>query len=107
MLKKFKMEDSNSVGTPMECRFKLSKHEEGNKMDPTLYKCLVGSLPYLTCTGPNILYVVGVVRQYVENLTTTHLKAEKRIFYIKGTIKFSLCYSMSNDYKLAGYNDGN
>ena len=55
VLKKFKMDDSNPVDTTMECRIKLSKHEEGNKLDPTLYKSLVGSLCYLTCTRPDIL----------------------------------------------------
>ena len=44
VLKKFKMDDSNPVGTPMECEIKLSKHEEGNKVDPILYKNLVGSV---------------------------------------------------------------
>ena len=49
VLKKFKMDDSNSVGKPMECGIKLSKHEEGNKVDTTLYKSLVGSFCCLTC----------------------------------------------------------
>ena len=49
VLKKFKMDDSNSVGKPMECGIKLSKHDEGNKVDTTLYKSLVGILCYLTC----------------------------------------------------------
>ena len=88
VLKKFKMDDSNLVGKPMECRIKLSKHEKGNKVDPTLYKSLVGSLRYLTCTRPNILYAVGVVNRYMEN-PTTHLKVAKRILrYLKGTIDF-------------------
>ena len=60
VIKKFKMDYSNSVGTLMECRIKLSKHEEGNNVDPTLYESLVGSLCYLTCTWLNILYAVGV-----------------------------------------------
>ena len=48
VLKKFKMDDSNPVDTPMECGMKLSKHEEGERVDPTLFKSLVGSLQYLT-----------------------------------------------------------
>ena len=106
VLKKFKMDDSNPVGTLMECRIKLSKHEEGNKVDPTLYKSLVGSLCYLTCTRPDILYAVGVVSRYMENPTRTHLKAAKRILrYLKGITKFGLYYYVSNYYKLVGYND--
>ncbi|XP_048613344.1 uncharacterized mitochondrial protein AtMg00810-like [Brassica napus] len=61
VLKKFKMDDSNPVCTPMECGVKLSKEEKGESVDPTLFKSLVGSLSYLTCTRPDILHAVGVV----------------------------------------------
>jgi hypothetical protein len=106
VLKKFKMDDSNPVATPMECGMKLSKHEPGEHVDLTLFKSLVGSLRYLTCTRPDILYAVGVVSRYMENPTTTHLNVAKRILhYIKGTTNFGLYYSMSNDYKLVGYSD--
>ncbi|KAG7565068.1 Zinc finger CCHC-type superfamily [Arabidopsis suecica] len=106
VLKKFKMDDSNPVTTPMECGIKLSKNEEGEGMDPTTFKSLVGSLRYLTCTRPDILYAVGVVSRYMEHPTTTHFKAAKRILrYIKGTINYGLHYSTSNDYKLVGYSD--
>ena len=106
VLKKFKMDDCNPVGIPMECEIKLSKHEEGNKVDPDLYKSLVGSLHYLTCTRPDILYAVGVVSRYIENPTTTHLKVAKIILlYLKGTTNFGLYYSVSNDYKVVGYSD--
>ena len=58
--------------------------KKGENVDPTLYKSLVGSLRYLTCTRPDILYVVGVVSRYMEAPTTTHFKAAKRILrYIK------------------------
>ncbi|CAJ2639360.1 unnamed protein product [Trifolium pratense] len=106
VLKKFKMDDANPVSTPMECGIKLSKHEEGETVDPSLFKSLVGSLRYLTCTRPDILYAVGVVSRYMEHPTTTHLKAAKRILrYIKGTTNLGLYYSVSDDYKLVGYSD--
>ena len=106
VLKKFKMDDSNPVGKPMECGIKLSKHEKGNKVDPTLYKSLVGSLRYLTCIRLDILYAVEVVSRYMENPTTTHLKVAKVILlYLKGTTDFGLYYYVSNDYKLVGYSD--
>jgi hypothetical protein len=106
VLKKFKMDDANPVSTPMECGIKLSKHDEGERVDPSLFKSLVGSLRYLTCTRPDILYAVGVVSRYMEHPTTTHLKAAKRILrYIKGTTNLGLYYSVSDDYKLVGYSD--
>ena len=100
------MEGSNPVCTPIECGIKLSRHEEGEKVDSTLFKSLVGSLRYLTCTRPDILYAVGVVSRYMENPTTTHLKAAKRILrYVKGTTNFGLYYSVSDNYDLVGYSD--
>ena len=44
VLKKFKMFDCNPVNTPMEYGVRLSKFDEGEKKDPTLFKSLVGSL---------------------------------------------------------------
>ncbi|KAM1819691.1 hypothetical protein ACFX1X_001299 [Malus domestica] len=84
ILKMFKMEDCKPISTPVECGVKLTKHDEGESVDPTFFKSLVGSLRYLTCTRPNILYVVGLVSRYMENPTTTHLKTTKRILrYLK------------------------
>ncbi|KAG6404541.1 hypothetical protein SASPL_136790 [Salvia splendens] len=106
ILKKFKMEDCKPINTPVECGVKLSKNDKGEKVDPTLYKSLVGSLRYLTCTRPDILYATGLVSRYMENPTTTHFKAAKRILrYLRGTIDYGLFYSHTNDYKLVGYSD--
>ncbi|OIT04124.1 retrovirus-related pol polyprotein from transposon tnt 1-94, partial [Nicotiana attenuata] len=106
ILKKFNMLDCNPVNTPMESGTKLSKFDEGEKMDPTFFKSLVGSLRYLTCTRPDILFAVGVVRRFMEASTSTHLKVTRRILrYLKGTIDFGLFYSSSNDLNLMGFCD--
>ncbi|XP_057791180.1 uncharacterized mitochondrial protein AtMg00810-like [Salvia miltiorrhiza] len=106
ILKKFKMEDCKAINTPVECGIKLSKNVGGEKVDPTLFKSLVGSLRYLTCTRPDILYATGLVSRYMENPTTTHFKAAKRILrYLKGTLDYGLFYSNTHDYKLVGYSD--
>ncbi|KAK2970738.1 hypothetical protein RJ640_009657 [Escallonia rubra] len=44
ILKKFKMDDANPVSTPVEIGVKLSKKYVGEKVDPTFFKSLVGSL---------------------------------------------------------------
>jgi len=106
VLKKFKMFDCNPVNTPMESGMKLSKFEDGEKENPTLFKSLVGSLRYLTCTRPDILYAVGVVSRFMETPTSTHMKVAKRILrYLKGTLDYGLFYSFSNDFKLHGFCD--
>ncbi|XP_070017984.1 uncharacterized mitochondrial protein AtMg00810-like [Nicotiana sylvestris] len=59
ILNKFNMLDCNSINTPMENEAKLSKFDEGEKMDPTFFKSLVKSLRYLTCTRSDIPFAVG------------------------------------------------
>ncbi|XP_070049850.1 secreted RxLR effector protein 161-like [Nicotiana tomentosiformis] len=91
----------------MESGTKLSKFDEGEKADSTFFKSLVGSLRYLTCIKPDILFAVGVVSHFMEALTSTHLKVTRRILrYLKGTIDFGLFYSSSSDFKFMGFCDG-
>ncbi|KAL1325586.1 hypothetical protein AAHE18_13G171100 [Arachis hypogaea] len=107
LLKKLNMLDCNPTNTPMECGVKLSKEEEGvRKVDQTLFRSLVGSLRYLTCTRPDILFSVGLVSRYMENPTETHMKAAKGILrYLRGTLEYGIFYSASDEFKLMGYCD--
>nr|GEU97809.1 retrovirus-related Pol polyprotein from transposon TNT 1-94 [Tanacetum cinerariifolium] len=106
ILKRFGMDKCNPVGTPIEHKVKPSKHDRGKAVDSTLFKSLVGSLRYLTCTRPDILFVVGLISRFMEEPTTKHLKIAKRILrYIKGTIDYGMFYSASEEFKLVGYSD--
>ena len=106
ILKKFEMLNSNSVGTPVECGVKLSKHDDEEKVNPTFFKSLVGSLRYLTCTRLDILFGVGPVSCYMEAPMMTHLNTTKRILrYLKDTLDYGLLYSPSKDFKFVGYSD--
>ncbi|KAJ4980163.1 hypothetical protein NE237_010943 [Protea cynaroides] len=98
------MSDCKLINIPIEIGIMLSKNEDGEMVDPTLFKSLVGSLSYFTCTRSNILYGVGLFSHYMEAPTATYWKMTKRILcYIKGTVNFGLFYSSSNDSKLVGY----
>ncbi|GKV31573.1 hypothetical protein SLEP1_g40251 [Rubroshorea leprosula] len=106
VLKRFNMSNCKPVNTPVAGGMKLSKFEEGGSVDATLFRSLVGSLRYLTCTRPDILFGVGLVSRYLEAPTTVHLKAAKRILrYVKGTTNFGLNYFASNDFTLRGFSD--
>jgi len=105
MVKKFKMNNCKHVSTLVEYGIKFSKHEEGERVDPTIFKSLVRSLRYLTCTKPNSLWS-GLVSCYMESPTTTHFKAAKTILcYGKCRIDFGLLYPSSNEFKFVGYSD--
>ena len=100
------MSNYKLVSTPVECRVKLSKHEDKERVNQTFFKSLVGSLRYLICTRPNILFGVGLLSRNIEVPTMTHSKTTKRILhYMKGTLDFGLLYSPSKVFKLVGYSN--
>ncbi|RVW81941.1 Retrovirus-related Pol polyprotein from transposon TNT 1-94 [Vitis vinifera] len=69
------LEDTSSVDTPMEVNVKYRKDEGDLLDDPTLYRCLVGSLIYLTTTRPNISYAVHQTSQFMTSPRHLHLAA--------------------------------
>ncbi|KAL0448574.1 UNVERIFIED_CONTAM: Retrovirus-related Pol polyprotein from transposon RE1 [Sesamum latifolium] len=100
------MIECNPVNTPIEYGVKLSKDDGARKVDSTTFQSLVGSLRYLTCTRPNILFAVGLVSRFMENPSKEHMNAAKRILrYLKGTFDYGIFYTSSNDVCLKGYCD--
>ncbi|GAV68405.1 hypothetical protein CFOL_v3_11908, partial [Cephalotus follicularis] len=101
ILKKFKLLECKHVCIPIAPATNLSKIDDAKKVDPTYFKSLVGSLTYLTCTRPDILYDVGFVSRYLENLSALHMKTTKRILcYLYGTLDFGISYSSSKNFNL-------
>ncbi|KAL0320408.1 UNVERIFIED_CONTAM: Retrovirus-related Pol polyprotein from transposon RE1 [Sesamum radiatum] len=100
------MMECNPVNTPIECGVKLSKDDGARKVDSTTFRSLVGSLRYLTCTRPDILFAVGLVSRFMENPIEEHMNAAKRILrYLKGTFDYGIFYTSSNDVCFKGYCD--
>ena len=106
ILEKFKMSNCNLVNTPIATGMKLSREGNGDFVDSTLFKSLVGSLRYLTITRPDIIYGVGLVSRYMERPKESHWLAAKRILSnIKGTLNFDLFYTYGETTELVGYSD--
>ena len=100
------MENCQPVSTPVECGTKLSRFDDGERVNPTLFRNLVGNLRYLTCSRPDILYGVGLISHYMEAPTCLHMKTAKRILrYVKGTLNYGLFYSSSKNFNLVSYSD--
>jgi hypothetical protein len=100
------MKQCNPVHNPIVPGFKLTKDENGVKIDGTLYKQIVGSLMYLTATRPDLMFVVSLISMYMERPTETHLQAAKRVLrYVKGTVNFGLFYKKGGTKELVGYTD--
>ena len=58
VLKRFEMENYNSVYNPIVPGQKIGKDENGIKMDATFFKRIGGSLMYLTATRPDLMFFV-------------------------------------------------
>ncbi|XP_023752689.1 uncharacterized mitochondrial protein AtMg00810-like [Lactuca sativa] len=96
LLNKTRMLDCNATRTPIEHKIKLSKNEEGELVDPTEYRSIVGALRHLTHTRPDLSFLVGVVSRFMEKPTIKHLQVVKGILrYIKGTLNYGLTYTRS------------
>ena len=106
ILKKFKMKDCAKVNTLVECRVKMSKNDEGEKINSIIFKSLVGSLRYLTYICPNIIYGVGLVSRFMRHQLWFTFKPWSEFYNTtKGTINFGLFYGYSNSFAIVGYND--
>jgi hypothetical protein len=56
IVRKFKMEDSKAMTTPMSTTTALDADEEGEHVDQKEYQSMIGSLVYLTATRPDIQF---------------------------------------------------
>jgi hypothetical protein len=102
------MRNCNKCETPMECRLKLSKLRDGESVNPTEYRSIIGSLRYLVNTRPDLAYAVGVVSRYMEAPGREHWTAVKHILrYLKGTLGYGCRYEKGAELKpmLVGYSD--
>lgn len=67
MLKKFGLEDAKPIKTPMATDTKLTKDEEGESVDSTKYRGMIGSLLYLTTSRPDIMFSVCLCARFQED----------------------------------------
>ncbi|GJX76081.1 retrovirus-related pol polyprotein from transposon TNT 1-94, partial [Tanacetum coccineum] len=105
-LKKYGMDLSDPVDTPMVDRLKLDEDLMGIPVDQTRFRGMVGSLMYLTASRPDLVFAVCMCARYQAKPTKKHLEAIKRIFrYLKGTINMGLWYPKDNAMSLTAYAD--
>ncbi|KAI3728074.1 hypothetical protein L6452_16702 [Arctium lappa] len=106
ILKKFNMDKSTSIGTPMAHGAKIGLDPDGKTVDIKTYRAMIGSLMYLTASRPDIMFSTCLLARFQANPKESHLLAVKRIFrYIKGTPYLGLWYPKSSDYSLTAFSD--
>nr|GEV15157.1 retrovirus-related Pol polyprotein from transposon TNT 1-94 [Tanacetum cinerariifolium] len=108
ILKKYEMDISDPIDTPMVDRLKLYEDMLGIPVDQTRFRGMVGSLMYLTASRPDLVFTVCMCVRYQAKPIKKNLEAIKRIFwYLKGTINMGLWYPKDNSMALTAYADAN
>ena len=98
------MMESNSVGSPIVPSFKIGRDQNGDFVDETYYKQLVGSLMCLIATRPDMMFVTCLISRYMAKPMEIHLQAAKRAFrYLKGTVNYGIHYKKGGDGELLAF----
>ncbi|GJT09704.1 retrovirus-related pol polyprotein from transposon TNT 1-94 [Tanacetum coccineum] len=105
-LKKYGMESSDPVDTPIVEKSKLDEDTQGKAVDPTHYRRMIGTLMYLTASRPDLTFFVSMCARYQAKPTKKHLHVVKQIFkYIRGIINRGLWYLKDSSITLTAYGD--
>ncbi|GJW10887.1 uncharacterized mitochondrial protein-like protein [Tanacetum coccineum] len=63
-LRKYGMESSDPVDTPMLEKSKLDEDTQGKAVDPTHCRGMIGTLMYLTASRPDLIFAVCMCARY-------------------------------------------
>nr|XP_016487666.1 PREDICTED: uncharacterized mitochondrial protein AtMg00810-like [Nicotiana tabacum] len=95
------MKDYNYAKTPMSSNEVVKQNDGAEPTDATCYKRVLGKLPYMSFTHPDISFSVYKLSQFMHSTSEVHWKAYKRVLkYLQGTIQFGLRIQRDNDFKL-------
>ncbi|GJT77666.1 putative ribonuclease H-like domain-containing protein [Tanacetum coccineum] len=64
IIKKYGIETSDPVDTPMVEKSKLDEDPQGKVVDPTRYRGMIGSLMYLTYSRPDLVFAICMCARY-------------------------------------------
>nr|GEU40866.1 retrovirus-related Pol polyprotein from transposon TNT 1-94 [Tanacetum cinerariifolium] len=106
ILKKYRMESCDPVGTPVEIKDKFDLDQNGTPVDAMKYRSMIGALMYLTSSRPDIVHATCLCARYQAKPTEKHLKEVKRIFrYLRGIVNTGLWYTNDSGFELIGFSN--
>ncbi|CAM8948646.1 unnamed protein product [Rhodiola kirilowii] len=115
IIKRFNMDKSNPLSTPMVVRsldvnkdpFRPCEESEEILGQEVPYFSAIGALMYLTnCTRPDITFVINLLARFSSALTKRHWNGIKHVFrYLQGMIDLGLFYPNNANPVLIGYAD--
>ena len=108
LLKKFQMIDCKPKSTPCDLSVITLLGDSSEYLEDSKYfREIVGCLIYvMTCTRPDLCYIVTKLSEKLANPTKAHLSIAKHVLrYLKYTIDQKLTFEKSSELKLSGYTD--
>ncbi|XP_050207508.1 secreted RxLR effector protein 161-like [Mercurialis annua] len=100
------MDGCKTRKTPMPTNVKIDKDESGKNFDEKKYQGMIGSLPYLTASRPDIMFSVCLCARFQSCPKECNYFHVKRIFkYLMGTQHLGLWYPRKNPFDLVSYLD--
>ncbi|KAI3681772.1 hypothetical protein L6452_36576 [Arctium lappa] len=106
ILRKYQMEKSSPMKTPMSSTLKLHSDPHGKEVNATIYRGMIGSLMYLTASRPDIMFSTFLCARFQAKPKESHLAAVKQIFrYLKGNADLGLWYPKETGFELTAYSD--
>nr|GEU89335.1 hypothetical protein [Tanacetum cinerariifolium] len=76
ILKKYRLNTYDIIGTPMDIKDKLDLDQIGTPVDATKYRSMIGTLMYLTSSRPGIVHATCVCARYQAQPIEKHLKED-------------------------------
>jgi hypothetical protein len=106
LMKKINMDELKLMSTLMSTAVALDLDENGEAVDQTEYRSMIGSLLYLTTTRADIQFNVCLCACFQTSPRSSHRTTVQQIFrYLKQTSEFGIWYSVSSSLDLVGFSD--
>ena len=106
LLKKIKMKYCKPRNTPFLLGVKLEEAKSTPLENNTMYRQLVGCLPYLTRNQLDISYEMSVAYRHIHQPHYIHWREGKRIMhFVQGTKTHGIHYVAKYDLDLVGFTD--
>ena len=100
------MEKCKPVSTPLVMNENLTGRLDGNMVEASTYRSLIGSLLYLCATRLELMFVASMLSRFMKCSSQLHYVIVKRVLrYIKGITDYGIWYLKDKSADLVGFTD--
>ena len=105
MLKKFGMDDSKAISTPIGTNGNLDSDASGNMVDQKMYRSMIGSLLYVTASRPVVMFSVCMCARFQASPRESFESNKENIEVLEAYTKCWIVVSQRCRFELIRYSD--